>query len=185
MNEKIMRTMLNDRSKTQMGRILASEYLSVAVAGIVLFTFLTRINHTAEVLVPYWISIFFFAISLGWSYYKIRYIAQTDIGNSPVTKSLRRLSKLRLMIAKEKLVLFALTPVLVLSLMPVLDKWIFNINVFENIWNFMPRIVIACVAIVLVCIWVYKKVYFKNIAAMMANLEELRAFEKEDQPAEG
>lgn len=180
MNEKIMRTMLHDKSRSQMSKILISEYLSIAVAAIVFIIFLMNGWRVAGVLLPYIISLLFCAGSMVWSYRKIQYIGKTDIGNRPVTESLERLEKLRLMIVKEKLWFFILTPILVMSLVPVLQKWLFNVNALDNLWDFIPRILIACAAILACSLWLYKKIYFKSISAIVQNLKEIESFKNED-----
>ena len=90
------------------------------------------------------------------------------------------MEKLKLMIAKEKLYFFVLTPVLVVSLVPVLMKWLFNVNALDNLWDFIPRIVIGCAAIIICSVWAYNKIYFKNISSIVKNLEEIESFKGED-----
>ena len=177
LNERIIRNMLKERSATAMKKMTGAEYLGAGLCAILLLIFIpmgVRLEGTA-LMVCYAFSLLFILVSLLFSLYKISYLSKTDPGNA-VTDTTRRISRFRLLIAKERLWSIILFPALMVCVFAVVNYWVAGANIFDNITAHHPKIVLALVVGIPAALIVYQRVYMSSIRQISDNLKELEEF---------
>jgi hypothetical protein len=119
-------------------------------------------------------------IWIGWSIYKLRLLVSLDAGELPVTDMLRRVSRLRLMIIRERLwggvatLIFFLVPALILT-----TYWMTGSTAMLTNWHTLALEVSVVVLVTLpVGFWVYRRCYVAPIDDIIENLREIEAFEQ-------
>lgn len=177
LNEKIISTMLKEKSATSIRKMSGAEYLGAGLCAMLVIIFLLmagRIEGTA-IIVCYIFSLLFIVASLVFSLYKVNYLSRTDLGK-PVAETTKRIQQFRLLIVKERLWSLILFPALILCVLAVVTYWIEGNNIFDNFSMYLPKIIIGVLAGIPIALVVYRRVYMNSIRQVNDSLKELEEF---------
>lgn len=177
LNERIISNMLKERSASAMKKMAGAEYLGAGLCAALLLIFVPmggKLEGTA-LMICYAFTLLFIAVSLAFSLYKVSYLSKTDLGK-PVTETVGRITRFRLLIAKERAWSIALFPAVILTVFAVVSYWINGINMFENIAPHLPKILIGIAVGIPVALIMYQRVYMNSIRKITDNLKELEEF---------
>ncbi|WP_276134028.1 hypothetical protein [Polluticoccus soli] len=177
LNERIISDMLKQRSASAMKKMTGAEYLGAALCAALLLIFVPmggQLEGTG-LMISYAFTLLFIAASLVFSLYKVSYLSKTDLGK-PVTETVGRISRFRLLIAKERAWSIALFPVVIVTVFAVVSYWINGVNLFDNITPHLPKILIGVAVGIPVALVVYQRVYMSSIRQITDNLKELEEF---------
>ncbi|HEY9177783.1 MAG TPA: hypothetical protein VIN07_08840 [Flavipsychrobacter sp.] len=180
-NAELVKQLVKDRNNRSLSNISWMEYLGIAVAVIVMMVFavmLPKLGTTPLLVISYIICMLIMVITLVTGIYKLRHISPDDYSNRTVVDMGERIEKLRLFIAKEKVAALASGPVMIAAFIAVVYKFVHNINIFNNITAYMPRIIAGTIAYIILAALLYKQVYFRNINEIKNNLEEIGHMKK-------
>ncbi len=177
-NTELVAQMVKDRNQRSLSSISWMEYLGIAVAVVVMMVFavmLPKLGNTSLLIFSYIICMLIMVITLVTGVYKLRHISPDDYSKRTVVEMSERIEKLRLFIAKEKIAALASGPVMIAAFIAVVYKFVHDINIFNNITAYMPRIIAGSIAYIILAALLYKQVYSKNINEIKSNLDELNA----------
>jgi uncharacterized protein with PQ loop repeat len=176
-NTELVAQMVKDRNTRSMSSISWMEYLGITVAVVVMMIFvvmLPKLGNTPLLIISYIISMLIMVITLVTGIYKLRHITPDDYSKRTVVEMSERIEKLRLFIAKEKIAALISGPVMIAAFIAVVYKFVHDINIFNNITAYMPRIIAGTIAYIILAALLYKQVYFRNINEIKSNLDELK-----------
>ena len=179
LNEQLVVRMLQDKSKTALQKIAASEYLSAATCALLLMVFGLQwwnLGNDGGLIACYVISMIVIVAALAASVYKIQYLSTIQPGIDTVTSLLQKTDRLRLFLAREKAVFMPVIPVMMFTIYAVVTYWVRGTNIMERMDKEWPRIIVAIVACFIGTLLVYRKVYFQTIRDIKSNLQEIQAF---------
>lgn len=179
LNEKIIKGMIVNKSKTEIGRILTWEYLNTSVCALVVVVYVAMWTHTPNV-TGLWLSYFFslalITATLLYSLYKISYLSGINFARDPVTSTSGKIESFRLRILKVRVLEIILFAPLILCVYAVVDYWVHQHNILENLSTYATRIAIALLVGIPAVLYVYRKVYFRNITHLKESLKEIDGF---------
>lgn len=177
LNERIISTLLKDKSKNAVRNIINWEYLGVGVCAALLLVFIATAGfaYDASLKACYVISLLIVIASLCFGLYKVYYLSHTDLGNA-VTETTQRLQTFRLMIVKERLATMILLPVLMVTMTAVVNFWIYGFSIFDHMSAYLPRLIAGVIVAIAGILIIYRKFYFNTIRQINENLKELRDF---------
>lgn len=181
LSEQMITRMLQEKSKTALQRIATMEYLSVITCAILLLVFGLQwwnLGDDGGLTVCYTLSMLFIIGAFAASVYKLQFMATIKPGIDTVTTLQQKTEKLRLFLAREKVVTLMLMPALLYVTYAVVNYWVKGINILEHPEKFLLRIVLAIVAGIAAGLVVYRKVYFNNIQEIKEHLQEIKEFNK-------
>lgn len=181
LNERIVSSMLKDKSGNIIRRIVNWEYAGVAIciAMLLFFTGTAWMHYTTALWICYIYSLLIVITSLVFGIYKINYLSHTDI-TRPVTETTKRLQVFRLLVAKEKIYTLILMPVFIFTMTAVVSYWLFEINIFNHISSYLPKIIAGLVIALVATPVFYRRFYFESIRKVADNLRELKEFTETD-----
>lgn len=96
-----------------------------------------------------------------------------------VTQTAETLERFRLLVVKERMWSLLLSPAIVFTVLVVIAQWVKQIDLFDAIDIYLPRIIIGSVAVIILLLFTYKDLYFKNIREIKANLDEIEKFREQ------
>lgn len=179
LNEKLISTMLKDKSKTAISSMVNFEYLGAAVCTLLLLLYLTLI-HTAFVntlmTVCYFISLAFIITSLAMCIYKIQTLNRIDLASGSVSDTARKMELFRLFITKERIASLFLSPALIFTLVVVFARWVKHEDIFDFSTSYITRIVLGSIVAIIALAVTYSRLYFRNIKQITDNLQEIEKF---------
>jgi hypothetical protein len=179
LNEKIITEMVKNRSGNEVGKMLNWEYLTAAVYAILIVVYVAMGRATANnsaVMLCYCFSLLFIITGLFYTLYKIRRLSAMDFGVRSVTVTQEELEAFRILVVKERLWGTILLPFLLFAIYVVVNFWVHDVSMFDNIQAYTWRIGIAVAVGVGATLYVYRRLYFDTIARLKHNLEEIREF---------
>jgi uncharacterized membrane protein len=182
LNEKMIKNMLAEKSNERLNSFTKMEYLSLAIACILLMIFVAlgyKVGSEMQVIVPYIVSLMIFTFVIGWGIYKLRLINNIDTYSDTIVNTKERLEKLRLIFAREKVWSMILMPIVMCSLAPVLHHWLWGGYFSDHLKSYIPRLVAGYGVFIVLTYWMYKTLYSKNIKIILGNLKELEDLKKE------
>lgn len=182
LNERMVKNMLAEKSNERLSSFTKMEYASLTLSGMLLAIFVSlgyKMVNEIQVLIPYIMSLIFFACLVGWSMYKLRLLTNVDTYSDTVVRTKERVEKLRLLFAREKIWSMILMPFLMLSLAPVLHYWLWDSYFLDHFRAYVPRLVVGYGLFVVLTYWLYQTLYSKNIKMILRNLEEIETLKKE------
>src|SRR4051812_21280863 len=129
LNEKIISSMLQDKSKNAIRKISNMEYLGVSlcVVLLVIFLFMAQQVQGGLMMVCYTFSLLCIAASLSFGLYKINFLSAAD-PDRPVMETTKKMNSFRLLIAREKLWTLIILPFLIPALAAVISHWLYGID---------------------------------------------------------
>jgi NADH:ubiquinone oxidoreductase subunit 6 (subunit J) len=89
------------------------------------------------------------------------------------------MQRFRLMIIMERTISVLISPVLLVALFAVMMFWVHDVDVFEDIMLYMPRLLWGFVVAIVAMLIIYRSFYLQNIKQVMDNLKEIEQFRKE------
>ncbi len=182
LNENVMRKMIEERSKTALGKIMNWEYLNIVVSTLVLMFFLVmmhRVNNAPAMLTSYLLSLACLIGSLVSGLYNLKKMSGIDFSTHSITDVTERLQQFRLLVSKEKIWSFILGPVMIAAMIVVMFKWVHNIDILNHTNFYVHHVLIGSIAYVLCAYIIYKRLYFNNIRTIQQNLAEINSFKTE------
>ena len=179
LNEKIIKGMIVNKSKNDIGRILTWEYINASVCALVVVVYVAMWGHTPNV-AGLWLSYFFslalITATLLYSLYKISYLSSINFAQDPVASTREKIESFRLRMLKAKMLEIILFAPLILSVYVVVNYWVHQQNILDNMATYAPRIAIALLVGISAVVYVYRKVYFDSIKQLKDNLKEVEGF---------
>lgn len=179
LNEKLISTMLKDKSKSAISSMINYEYLGASVCAVLVLVYLMLINTAFEntlMTVSYFMSLLFIVTSLALCFYKIKMLNSVDLASGSVTGNAKTMELFRLFITKERLASLVLSPVLIFTLVVVFARWVKHENIFDFTASYISRIVLGSIIAVIAMVILYSRLYFRNIKQITDNLEEIEKF---------
>jgi hypothetical protein len=179
LNEKIIKGMIVNRSKTEIGRILTWEYINASVCALLVVVYVAMWGQTPGVtgiFVSYLFSLALIAVTLVYSLYKISYLSRISFAQDPVATTRERIESFRLRMLKARVLEIIMFPPLILSIYVVVNYWVHQQNILDDLSTYAPRIGIALLVGIPAVLLVYRKVYFRNIAQLKESLKEIDGF---------
>lgn len=173
LTERLIKEMMHSKSGRPLKSMLNTEYAGAITCILLLVVFLPmagRAFSSMAALLAYVVLIIAIAISLGLSVYKIRQLSDIDMGDSTITDVTYRIQRFRLLISKERLIGTCLLPLIILCAYIFVDQ-----KSYTELVNYLPRLIIGCVAGVAVSLMLYKRLYFNNIKQITQTLEEVNS----------
>ncbi len=178
LNEKIISTMLNEKSKNALQRMLVWEYIGVSVCAALLLLGTgmgTNIGH-GHIAASYFVSMATILFSLVYGVYKINYLLSVKPGLTPVTVTAQKTERFRLLIARERLWTVILSPFLITPILVVALYWVHHIDLLDYLSFYLPRLIMGVIILIGGCLMYYKKIYFHNLEEISANMKEIERF---------
>lgn len=183
LNENIIRQLTQQRSGRSFNVIERTEYTGL-VTGILLLLIFSllgpKIDKDPGILICYIITLITGVATLLFSWYKLSLLSKIDIVRQTVSEVAERTERFRLLVAREKLILLALAPVMIGTFFVVVVNIIHGKNVFDNPGPYMPRIIAGIISYIILATIFYNRLYFKNIKTITNNLEEIKKFRTSD-----
>jgi len=187
-NERMLRKLNARHAKSRISKMLGVEISGIVVLVISLGWLLIAIGRikAASGLISgcYWLVILVLLLSLVWSLWKAIFISALDSSKLAVTEMLHRMTRLRLLLVRERLwggiiaLIFLVVPSIV-----VLTFMLTGIDM--TLTNRSTLIVQTAIVLLVgtpVGLWVYRRYYFDSIDEIMENLREIKQFEDASQP---
>lgn len=177
LNERIISNILKEKSANAMRTMSSTEYLSAGLCAALLLIFVpmgSRLEGTA-LMICYVFSLLFILVSFLFGLYKISFLSKTDLGQ-PVATTMQRITKFRLLIAKERVWSLILFPAIILCVFAVVSYWVAGVNPFDNLSVHLPRVLIGVAVGIPVALVVYQRVYMNSIRQINESLKELKDF---------
>lgn len=181
MNTELVMHIIKDRNRRTISKISAAEYLGIAIAVVVMMVFLVmlpRLGNAPMLVVSYIICMLIMITTIVTGVYKTRYIAEENYSHKSVVDTTERMEKFRLFIAREKIAALAAGPVMIAAFTAVVFQLVRNINIFEDITTYLPRIIAGTIAYCILAVILYKQVYFRSIKEIKSNLAEIGQMKK-------
>lgn len=181
-NEELLRKMNFNNSKKELDKPLIYELLGVAVMFILIvyvvassFRFISELKYCIPGFISASIGLVFliFAIIKANKFLSIDYYSSSVV---KLQKDITLLNRLVLRLRKYELVLF---PLLILPLLPLLFKAIYNRDIYQNIKLFSIEVILILGIGYPFALWINKHLYdekFKNTEKL---LQEIDKFESE------
>lgn len=181
-NENLVRRIINDKSHSALEKIKNTEYLMAAGCLLLLTVFLLMIKNVGtkpEMIVSYAIIIVAILLSLVWYLFKINYLSKINFSNGNIVDTAKKIARFRLFIIKEKLWSFVSLIIVVPAAYTLNFQWIQHKSVFEHQAFSITEMIIALALGIIISLFIYRRYYFNHIHAIIDNLKEIEAFEKE------
>ena len=179
LNEQILKRMLQEKTKTALQKIAIMEYLSVFTCAIVLLVFGLQwwnLGNDGGIMICYILSMVFIVVAFAASVYKLQFLSTIKPGVDTVTTLQQKTEKLRLFLAREKVVSLVLMPVMLYVIYSVVNYWVEGVSILEHTERFLFRIILAVGAGIAGGLFVYRKIYFNNIQEIKGHLLEIKEF---------
>lgn len=182
LNEELLRKLNLNSSKREMQKILTYEFVSIVISVLtILFALFIslRLIDQLRFSIPGFIAACVTSIYLSLGVIRTKGLLNIDYYSSPVLKVQRdilTLKKKTLRFRKYELILI---PLLVLPLLPLLFKVVYNIDIYQNIRILVFEVVVILGLAYPLTIWVYKYLYDKKFKNAENLLAELDRFENE------
>jgi hypothetical protein len=181
-NEMLLRKMNLESSKREMNTPLKSEIFSVAINSIMLlFVIVASLRFTNELkfFVPGIICSILTAALLAFAIIKTTLLSNIDYYNASVLDLQKSVSLIKKKIAQFKIYEFIIFPFLGITALPILEKAIKNLDMYQN-----PKLFTIAVFAMLaigypMMMWVYKHWYEKKIKNTEQFLKEIEAYKSE------
>lgn len=176
MNTELVMHIIKDRNRRTISKISAAEYLGIAVSVVVMMVFLVmlpRLGNAPLLVASYVICMLIMITTIVTGVYKTRYIAEENYSHKSVVDATERIEKFRLFMAREKIAALAAGPVIIAAFTAVVFKLMRDINIFEDITTYLPRIIAGTIAYCILAVILYKQVYFRSIKEIKYNLAEI------------
>lgn len=176
LTERLIKEMMHNKSGRSLKNMLNVEYAGAITCILLLVVFLPmtgRAFSSMAALLAYIVLIIAIAVSLGLSVYKIRQLSDIDMGSSTITDVTYRIQRFRLLISKERVIGTCLLPIVILCAYIFVDQ-----KSFIELMNYLPKMIVGCVAGVAASLMLYKKLYFNNIKQITQTLEEINSLKQ-------
>jgi hypothetical protein len=187
-NELTLRKLNNKSNKNRLSQMLGVEAAGIVVVGLALLWLLFMSGRAMAasglLILCYWLVFGVLLIALAWSIRKVVFINALDNGKLAVTEMLHRMTRLRLMLVRERLWGGIFT--LVFFVVPSLVIVTFLIAGVDLTRTNHTMLLIQTAFVVLVVtpfgLWIYRRYYFDSIDEIMENLREVEQFDDAAQP---
>lgn len=183
LNEELLRKMNLNSSKREMQKLLIFELLGIVIGFLtILFTLLISIYYInyLRFSIPGFIAIGALMICLIFGIIRTKRLLHIDYYGSAVVKvqgEILRLKRKSLLFRKYE---FILMPLFVLPLLPILFKFVHNIDIYQNIRLLVFEGVLVIGISYPLLILTYKYLYDKKIKNAESLLNELEKFENDN-----
>jgi flagellar biosynthesis protein FliQ len=180
LNNQIIQRMIRERSHGELSTILNYEYLSIGITSIcamVLLFLYNQIDKEMKFMLPYLLSLLLMLGLTIYSAIKIRSLSLIDISRNNLIKTSLAVNRFKLTIQMEKLAFIVLGPLLIICMVIVLKKVMFDVDVYALQSVFIPRLLIASLVFIIASFWLYNQLYTKKIRMINDNIRELKEFE--------
>jgi hypothetical protein len=124
----------------------------------------------------YFLSLTLITAALLYSLYKISYLSRINFAQDPVTTTRERIELFRLRMLKGRVLELILFPPLLLAIYVVINYWVHQQNILDDLESYAPRTGIAIAIGIPAVLYVYGKIYFRNPAQLKENLKEIDGF---------
>lgn len=182
LNEQLVNYILRDRSKNAIRRLINLEYIGIIVCGAVLLLFAIHLfdwQLNTALTICYILSLAFIVFAVLLCFYKIQHLNSIDLNSDAVTETARKINQYRLIISMEKTVSLIIAPVFMLTMFAVMMFWIHGVDIFEDISQFLPYLIIGLIAAIAGMLLLYRRLYSQSIKEIMDNLKEIEQFRAE------
>lgn len=180
LNEELLRKLNLSSSKREMQKILVYELINVVIAVLVIIFTLSLSMYYINLLrfcIPGFITIVISAIYLIFGIIRTKRLLNIDYYGSPVVKvqtEILTLKRKTLRLRKYELILL---PLLLLPLLPLLFKFLHNIDIYKELKLLAFDVVLILGLAYPLLMWTYKYLYdkkFKNVENLLAELEKFK-----------
>lgn len=178
-SENILKRMLHERNVSKLKMISNAEFLGIvfgALMFIVLLTQITLINDGVGLTISYIACLFFTVLTSVFSWYKVRFLSFLDKGTEAVSVMAEKAERFRLLIARERITMLLLGPVILGVFYVVVNYLVKGDNILNDIPTYLPRYLTAIALYSIGAPILYKKMYFSQIKQINNNLREIEQF---------
>jgi hypothetical protein len=181
LNEALIRRMNLRDSGKGFRKLLIFDFLNVIIASVVVIYFtLTAVQLWSEPV--YSIMSFFCALAgatfLIFSIIRLSSYLHIDFINFRIVRLQKEISNFQKLMMTLRKIEMMLLPFLLMALMPVLFKLLFNINIFDRLHIFISVVISTLLITLPFGIW-YNKQADQKISHTLRMIDELERFEKE------
>lgn len=182
LNERLVGLMLKNKSEDSVTKMLNMEYLGEIIACAVLLLLLTNplTGEGTALAACYFLSAALVASAALFSGYKIRHLRSIDLAANAVTDAIRKVESFRLMISIERVISIICAPILLVGMFAVMMRYIYKIDVFDNIAASLPRLLLGFIAATIGLLVVYKRFYYPTLKKLTASLKEIEQFRHDE-----
>lgn len=181
-NEELLRKMNINSSKRELQKILNYELISIVLLVLLIsfvffisFRFLDQLQFS----IPGFITIAVSLIYLAFGIDRIKGLLNIDYYGSPVVKVQREFLSLKRKVLRFRKYELILMPVYLLPLLPLLFKFMYDIDIYKNMRLLVFEVIIVLGLGYPLVIWIYKYFYGKKIRNAENLLLDLDKFEDE------
>ena len=182
LNEKLLRNMNLDRSKTELQKLLNYEGINaILYLFLIIYTTYAIVSNWGEPLfyLPAILSTIIVFISMILAVKKYNQGSQIDYYNSPILTVQKEFTAFKATILRFRKIEFILIPFLVLFLIPILAKSIHGTNIYDFITDFTIRYFVILICIAPLVLWTNRHLYDKKLKHSEQFLNDIQHFEQE------
>jgi hypothetical protein len=177
-NQQLIHNILKERAQNDLRKILNYEYLSLAVCAAVLLLLAGSARRASDstFITGCLVASFAFCIAgIAAGFYKVSLLSNTSF-SKPVAQTLLRINRFNLFITKERIASTVLIPILIFVLAAVGRKLVWDENMLDHLRFWVPILALSFAIAIAGCLMIYRNLYFKRIAIIKSNLEEIAHF---------
>jgi hypothetical protein len=184
LNKELFKRMAIDKSKKELDKPLNIEIASIILTSI-LFSLLISFSIRIIDEIPNSMCGFILAtaalIDIALMGIKIKEILKINYYTTSVVQLQQQISTLKLLVLKTRKIEFFVVCPLCLTAIPVVYRWLYGIDIFNNPSTILIiRVIVGFFIAILIVIWMYKHFYDRKIANVQHHLKEIEQFQIEE-----